>query len=273
MLEITRKISKYNFSYGNDIKYIVIHDTGNFTDSAAGNASYFGSCDRGASAHCFVDDGAIVQVVEFSNAAWHCGDGHDAYGIGNHNSIGIEMCRKNSIVTDITEANTIELVKYLMNKYGVPVDKVVRHYDASRKNCPSSFAYNNWARWFNFKAKLSGKAVAAAPVNNAIVYPTGARYNPYILDVQRIINKMGIASLTEDGKCGALTLAALSKVAVHKGANNALVVWIQKMLNINADGVFGSQTYNAVVNYQKAKGLIADGIVGKNSILKMCGYN
>jgi N-acetylmuramoyl-L-alanine amidase CwlA len=154
MLSITRKISNFNHSDGNDIKYIVIHDTGNTTDTAEANANYFGGGDRQASAHYFVDNDSIVQVVEDSNAAWHCGDGHDQYGIGNHNSIGIEMCRVNSTVTPTTEANTIELVKYLMNKYGVSINNVVRHYDASRKNCPSSFAANNWARWTAFKAKL-----------------------------------------------------------------------------------------------------------------------
>lgn len=161
MLGITRKISNFNHSDGNDIKYIVIHDTGNTTDSAEGNANYFGGGDRQASAHYFVDDDSIVQVVEDVNAAWHCGDGHDKYGIGNHNSLGIEMCRVNGTVTPTTEVNTIELVKYLMKKYGVSINNVVRHYDASRKNCPSSFADNNWARWTAFKAKLSTQPEAS----------------------------------------------------------------------------------------------------------------
>ena len=41
-----------------------------------------------------------------------------------------------------------------MKKYNIPVERVVRHYDASRKNCPSSFSANNWDRWNKFKAKL-----------------------------------------------------------------------------------------------------------------------
>ena len=31
------------------------------------------------------------------------------------------------------------------------------------------------------------------------------------------------------------------------------------------DGIFGTQTYNAVVNYQRSRGLTADGIVGCNT--------
>lgn len=31
------------------------------------------------------------------------------------------------------------------------------------------------------------------------------------------------------------------------------------------DGIFGSGTYNAVISYQKSRGLTADGIVGCNT--------
>lgn len=73
MLPIKRQISKYNFSSGNNIQYLVIHDTGNSTDTSEANANYFNGGDRQASAHYFVDDDSIVQVVEDYNASWHCG--------------------------------------------------------------------------------------------------------------------------------------------------------------------------------------------------------
>lgn len=143
---------------GNTKQYIVIHDTGNVTDSDEGNANYFDTGSRQASAHYFVDDDSITQIVKDDDGAWHCGDGAGKYGITNRNSIAIEMCRVNNSVTDKTEANTIDLVKMLMAKYNIPADRVVRHYDASRKNCPASFSANNWARWTSFKAKLVAPA-------------------------------------------------------------------------------------------------------------------
>lgn len=161
MLPITRRISAYNHSAVNDIRYIVCHDTGNVTDSDEGNANFFNTGNRGASAHLFVDDDSITQVVEFNEGSWHCGDGGGAYGITNHNSIGIEMCRVNNNVTAKTEQNTLELVKFLMNKFNIPLERVVRHYDASRKPCPKSFSANNWARWTAFKAKLAGQPTPA----------------------------------------------------------------------------------------------------------------
>lgn len=158
-MNINRKISPYNHSAGNNVQYIVIHSTGNTNDTAKNNADYFYRADRQASAHYFVDDNSIWQVVEENQGAWHCGDGRMKYGIGNHNSIGIEMCgTANGYISDKTINNTIELVRSLMNKYGLSADRVVRHYDASRKNCPSQFSSNNWARWWDFKNRLNGKS-------------------------------------------------------------------------------------------------------------------
>lgn len=168
MPEIVRKISAYNHSAGNNIKYIVIHDTGNKTDSDEGNAKYFSVDGRGASAHYFVDEDSITQVVEDNEGAWHCGDGGGKYGITNHNSIGIEMCRVNNTVGENTIAKTIELVKYLQAKYNVPSCNVVRHYDASRKNCPSSFSANGWAKWQEFKVRLAGGQAVAQPTPTKI---------------------------------------------------------------------------------------------------------
>lgn len=153
-------ISKYNFYSGNNVRYIVIHDVGT-ASTARNNAVYFSGGNRNASAHYFVDDTSIWQSVEEFNGAWHVGDNRGVSDVYNTNSIGIEMCLPTGKVTEKTEANTIELTKHLMQKYNVPVSRVVRHYDASRKNCPAQFNLDGkWTRWNNFKQKLSGKTVA-----------------------------------------------------------------------------------------------------------------
>lgn len=158
MLPIQRKISPYNYSSrnGNSIKYIALHYTGNKDDTAKNNVDYFNGGNRNASAHYFVDDNSIWQVVEDRNSAWSVGDGKGSYGITNQNSISIEMCCNSSgVISEKTENNAIELVKQLMSKYNVSINNVVRHYDASRKVCPN-WSANNWSRWANFKKKLSG---------------------------------------------------------------------------------------------------------------------
>lgn len=158
MLPIKRKISNYNYSSRNGqlIKYIVLHYTGNSSDSALANANYFNTCDRNASAHYFVDDNFIYQVVEDSNASWAVGGGI-VLTASNKNSISIEMCTSgNYKVSTTTENNAIELVKYLMKKYDIDINHVVRHYDCNtiHKICPN-WSDDNWARWINFKKKLS----------------------------------------------------------------------------------------------------------------------
>lgn len=156
MLTIQKMISNYNFSsrQGSAIKYLIFHYTGNKGDTAKDNGTYFCGGNRNASAHYFVDDNGIVQVVEEYNAAWAVGDGKGAYGITNQNSISIEMCcDSNGVISAKTEANALELVKHLMSKYNISSANVVRHYDASRKNCPN-WSDNNWSRWWNFKNNL-----------------------------------------------------------------------------------------------------------------------
>ena len=158
MPTVVRMISKYNYSSrnGNSVKYIVLHYTGNKGDTANNNAVYFNGGNRNASAHYFVDDNSIYQVVEESNSAWAVGDGKGQYGITNQNSISIEMCCNSSgIISEKTEDNAIKLVKQLQGKYNISNNNVVRHYDASRKICPN-WSDNNWSRWTSFKNKLNG---------------------------------------------------------------------------------------------------------------------
>lgn len=74
-LKIVKMLVRYNYSSDNKPYYIVIHDTGNTgikSDSVA-HYNYFNGGDRQASAHYFVDDKQVVQIIEDYNASWHCG--------------------------------------------------------------------------------------------------------------------------------------------------------------------------------------------------------
>lgn len=145
---------------GENIKYIVIHDTGNSASGANANAhfNYFNGGDRSSSADFFVDDTQVLCVNDYYKYyTWHCGDGHGKYGITNRNSIGIEICINSDGNRDVVITKTISLVKELMEELNIPIDRVVRHYDASRKNCPSSMNKNNWSEWFEFKRRLQNE--------------------------------------------------------------------------------------------------------------------
>jgi len=153
----------------NSKEYIIVHDTGNKTDSDEGNANYFCTGTRDASSNAFADDDSITTVVLDTDASFNCGDGGNRYGIGNKNTISIEMCRVNGVVTAKTEANALDWIKLKMIEHNIPLEKVVRHYDASRKNCPASFNLDGqWTRWFEFKAKLAIMVNPVAPSSGEI---------------------------------------------------------------------------------------------------------
>lgn len=144
------------------IKYIVVHDTGNPGKGANAEAhyNYFNSGNRSSSADFFVDDKQTLCVNDYyTYYTWHCGDGHGKYGITNSNSVGIEICINSDGNYQKAVENTVILVRELMVELKIPIERVVRHYDASRKNCPASMSKNNWENWYEFKKRVQDTEV------------------------------------------------------------------------------------------------------------------
>lgn len=85
------------------------------------------------------------------------------------------------------------------------------------------------------------------------------------------------AGLKEDGYLGDLTLGALKKVVVRKGAKNNLVKLIQERLitlgyklpKYGVDGDFGNETLTAVKQFQTDRKLLVDGEVGINTFKEL----
>lgn len=164
ILTIKKNLTSSNYTIGKGtgrIDYIVVHYTGNNGDTAWANTNYFKSTFRGASAHYFVDENSIWQCVEDKNISWHCGAYKYYNSCRNSNSIGVEMCsRKNNntyYFKDQVVNKTVSLVKELMKKYNVPLSRVVRHWDVSRKICPAPYCGNskNDKAWNDFKNMLT----------------------------------------------------------------------------------------------------------------------
>lgn len=170
-MNIKQNLTTVNFrENGNTsrIKYIVVHYTAGKSDyegAAHDNTKYFKSENRSASAHYFVDCGdTIWQCVEDKHVAWHCGDKNinsfksPYFGVcTNINSIGVEMVsvfeNGKYFIREETLKNTAELVHYLMQKYNVPMDRVIRHYDVTGKPCPAPLVNNN--EWKKFKNMIT----------------------------------------------------------------------------------------------------------------------
>jgi len=162
-MEIKQKLcdSRNYRSYRKDnIKYIVLHYTGNVADTDEGNGNYFANNDTGdTSAHYFIDEDSITQSVFDESCAYHCGGNtYKHWECRNDNAIGIEMCSdKDSngdyIITDATVNNAVELTKYLMNKYNIGINNILRHFDVCSKNCPEPWVSNE-NLWIAFKNRL-----------------------------------------------------------------------------------------------------------------------
>ena len=96
-----------------------------------------------------------------------------------------------------------------------------------------------------------------------------ATYKALVKALQTELNNQFNARLVVDGYWGAKTKVAC--VTVRKGASGNLTRLIQAALickgyDVNGfDAKFGDGLYNAVIRFQKAKGLAADGIVGKDT--------
>lgn len=172
-----------------EIKYIAIHYTaGGSSCAGSAQAIYNVFSQRAASADFAVDDKDIIQFnPDLKNYyCWAIGD----KGTGvlkslatNRNTISIEICSNlvkgtsaavpNHSGWGFTEAslnNTLKLVKYLMNKFSIPKERVIRHYDVTGKYCPGIVGWNdgilydtdgkvtkeknNSLKWNNFKLKI-----------------------------------------------------------------------------------------------------------------------
>ena len=186
-MEIIKKQIAYNKSKRTTaIKYIVIHDTGNENKGADALAhfNYFNGGNRNSSADFFVDDKSIIQVNDYKKYyTWAVGDGKGKYGITNANSISIEICVNEDSNYKEAYLKTIELTKLLMKELNIPAERVVRHYDASRKNCPASMSSNGWSYWQDFKNRISGDDKMAKCEFNDIKGHYAEKYIQKLLDL------------------------------------------------------------------------------------------
>lgn len=151
-----------------DIRYLVIHYTGNDGDTAAANARYYRDTVVGASAHYFVDDDGAYRSVPELTAAWAVGGkkwadcartgGGTLYGVvTNGNSISVELCdtRRDGVygASEETLRNAAALCREIMARYKIPPERVVRHFDVTGKHCPAYMM--DQGAWAAFKARLA----------------------------------------------------------------------------------------------------------------------
>lgn len=127
-------------------KYITVHNT--YNDASAWNeVKYMVSNNNEVSYHYAVDDIEVVQGIPENRNAWACGDG--GKGTGNRESINVEICYSKSGGDKFIKAekNASVFVAELLKKYNLPISKVKKHQDWSKKYCPHRTLDMGWDRF------------------------------------------------------------------------------------------------------------------------------
>ena len=165
------------------IKYLVIHFTAGSSSKPgrAKSAKHTFETSQASADFC-VDDRDIVQFNPDPYKYYCWAVGNSKTDITNSNSISIEICSNIKSGRSVKYANTDgwyftketlenakKLAKYLMKKYNIPKNRVVRHFDVNGKLCVGIVGWNtgalyddngkkigqnNESEWLKFKDSL-----------------------------------------------------------------------------------------------------------------------
>ena len=168
-IKINKLLAK-SISYGGkrdlkDIKYIVIHYTGNKGDTAKNNANFFAKSNaRSAGAHFFVDKtGDVWKSINVNRIAYAVG----GYYTGNNgaakyykkctnaNSVSIELCDLVSGEPSWEQMKaTRQLVDYLQ-QHCPNAKTIIRHWDVNGKDCPATMTGKSNKQWKHFRSYIT----------------------------------------------------------------------------------------------------------------------
>ena len=124
----------------------------------------------------------------------------------------------------------------------------------------------------NDKVSESDTPVKKEEVSKPVQAPV-SNTDDWVARLQAECNKQGFSNQKIDGIPGANTLKGCP--TLKKGASGNITKLLQEKLvklgysTNGVDGIFGSGTYSAVREFQKTRGLSADGIVGQNTWRKL----
>lgn len=139
---------------------IAIHYVGNPGTTAQQNRDYFAGLAEQtqepytyASSHFLIGlDGEIIQCIPLDEIAYCTSQ-------RNVDTIAIECCHPDEAgeFTPETYASLVRLTRWLMDQYQLDTSQVIRHYDATGKECPRYYVQHPEA-WEGFLSDLETAA-------------------------------------------------------------------------------------------------------------------
>jgi len=240
------------------IRFIVSHDTGNPGSTAYANRTYFDRSQPSASAHTFIDDKYILEIIPLNEIAYHvryqikldnARFGDDA----NDAAIGVELCHGGKIQFEEAYKRYVWYHAYLCRKFNLNPDyHIISHatLDPTRRTDPINILRTHGITWDMFiddvKDELEG---------NSIQKKTKAKATTDSPQVKGI----SISLPLKEGDSGSF-VRDIQKQLLKSGIGLPLY---------GADGFFGEETELAVMRFQRTYKLLVDGLVGPQTIKKL----
>lgn len=274
MVKVTRQIvsksvaSKVTYSGKNPVNYVTVHQTGNTNKGA--NAKVHANLQsngnaRAASWHYQVDDKEAYQSFEDTAQCWHAGDGQ---GPGNTQSVAVEICINSDGNYKKSVQNGAELVKQLLDKHNLSIDKVKQHADWSNKNCPAQIrGGKDGIKWADFIKMVEGKSTfgggKSKPTKQSINLSVDGKWGPATTRaLQQALGTVTDGVISSQPK-NAATQALYG--GITWGSKGSLVIrTLQNKVGSTADGKLGPNTVRAT---QKYLGTVQDGVISRPSSL------
>jgi N-acetylmuramoyl-L-alanine amidase len=236
-----------------DVKFIVSHDTGNPGSTAYANRNYFDRLQPSASAHTFIDDKYILEIIPLDEKAYHVRSnvltdnrlfGADA----NDAAIGVELAYGGNINFQEAYKRYVWYHAYLVDKYGLdPSEDIVAHsrLDPTRRTDPQNALHRFGISWEEF----------IRDVNDS-----------YLRNFQ---GQEDIPEPQVKGVSVELPLGPGDEGDFVREIQQELIKAGFSLPIYGADGIYGSETERAVMKFQSKYGLLVDGLVGQNTLAKL----
>lgn len=208
----------------------------------------------------------VYQTLPWDYRCWGVGSGKK--GSYNATHIQFEICedsKKDTAYYQEAFALAQQLCEYLAGMYGIKQENIVGHYEAhaagygSNHSDPKPWQKKHKGSMAQFRADVAALFSGKNSPSDTVI----SKVEPAPEETQKPAQKPQETAQKES------VVKAMN--TLRKGDRGTQVKVLQWLLSLNGynvgtvDGIFGANTLKAVKAYQVAKGLDADGVVGKNT--------